>query len=96
MSEEPYSKIKNEKLILRDHLAVDRTTLANERTFLAYVRTALTFIIAGVSFLKFFDGISIIILGWVFISVGALTLIFGTVRCRKMHRIMKKLKIIQN
>ena len=30
-----------EELILRDHLALDRTRLANERTLLAYLRTAL-------------------------------------------------------
>lgn len=38
-------------LILRDHLAIDRTVLANERTLLAYGRTALTLLIVGFSFL---------------------------------------------
>ena len=92
MPEELYSEVENEKLILRDYLAADWTALANERTFLAYVRTALTFVLAGVSFLKFFDEMSVIILGWTFIPVGILTMVFGTIRCRKMHRNVKKLR----
>jgi putative membrane protein len=92
MSEEPYADIENEKLILRDHLAADRTELANERTFLAYLRTAMTFLIAGVSFLKFFDELSMTVLGWTFIPLGVLTLTWGTVRCRKMHRGIKKIR----
>ncbi len=35
-----------EKLILRDHLALERTRLANERTLLTYIRSALYLIIA--------------------------------------------------
>jgi putative membrane protein len=34
----PYDRFKNNELILRDELAVDRTLLANERTLLAYLR----------------------------------------------------------
>lgn len=41
-----YEKLDRKSLILRDHLAVDRTILANERTVLAYVRTILTAFIA--------------------------------------------------
>ena len=52
----PYTGLEDQ-LILRDHLAADRTILANERTFLAYIRTALTLFVAGLSFvhLKVFD-----------------------------------------
>jgi len=50
--ETPYQDIKGQ-LILRDHLAADRTILANERTFLAYIRTALTLFVAGLSFIHF-------------------------------------------
>ena len=42
----PYQIIDGQ-LILRDHLAADRTVLANERTFLAYIRTTLTLFVAG-------------------------------------------------
>lgn len=40
-------------LLLRDHLAIDRTTMANERTFLAYVRTAVALLLTGLSALHF-------------------------------------------
>jgi len=36
-----YEGVKPDQLILRDHLALDRTELANERTLLAYIRTSL-------------------------------------------------------
>ncbi len=42
----------SEKLILRDHLALQRTKLANERTLLTYIRSVLYLIIAGIAFLN--------------------------------------------
>ncbi|MBL8031437.1 MAG: DUF202 domain-containing protein, partial [Candidatus Doudnabacteria bacterium] len=47
----------NQHLILRDHLAVDRTRLAVERAFLAYIRTGLTFLVAGVSGYNLFQSV---------------------------------------
>ena len=38
----------NEKLILRDHLALERTKLANERTLFSYIRTSLYLLTAGI------------------------------------------------
>jgi putative membrane protein len=72
-------------MILRDHLAIDRTILANERTFLAYVRTALALIVAGVSFVKLFDAIPIQVLGWFFIPAGVATLVVGVRRYQRMR-----------
>ena len=43
----PYSKINPSDMILRDHLAYDRTVLANERTFLSYMRTSIALFAAG-------------------------------------------------
>lgn len=37
----------NKDLILREHLAIERTKLANETTLLSYIRTGLYFIVAG-------------------------------------------------
>jgi len=37
----------NKDLILREHLAIERTKLANETTLLAYTRTGLYFLVAG-------------------------------------------------
>jgi len=69
-----------EKLILRDHLALDRTNLANERTFLAYLRTALAFIILGASIVKLFPTISYIIAGSISIIIGISSLGLGIAR----------------
>lgn len=37
----------NKDLVLREHLAIERTRLGNERTLLAYIRTGLYFLVAG-------------------------------------------------
>ena len=77
-------KYKREDLILRDHLAIDRTTLANERTMLAYIRTSITAFIGGASFIKFFDSLMLTIIGWIFIPLGIFTLFIGMLRYRQM------------
>jgi putative membrane protein len=82
----PYRKFSGQQLILRDHLAIDRTILANERTFLAYVRTALTQFIAGVTFVRFFDSRVMLVVGWIFIPLGFATLAFGYLRYRRTKR----------
>ncbi len=78
---------KKENLILRDHLAADRTLLANERTFLAYIRTSFTFIVAGITILKLFTTFSMGIVAFASILSGFLIIIWGIVRYRKtqMH-----------
>jgi putative membrane protein len=78
MNEEQFTV---EELILRDHLALDRTKLANERTLLAYVRTSLMMVAAGATAVKLMDGgPSIVFTGWTFIVFGALVGVFGTWR----------------
>ena len=39
--QESTDKFKNEELILRDYLAIERTKLANVRTLFSYIRTSL-------------------------------------------------------
>jgi putative membrane protein len=58
-------------MILRDHLATDRTVLANERTVLAYIRTALSLIVSGASFIKFSETPLVQVIGYFFIPLGA-------------------------
>ena len=88
MPEGPYDGVEDEKLILRDHLAVDRTALANERTFLAYIRTALTMTVAGISFIKFFDSVLVAIVGWSFVVAAIPVMGFGIYRYMKMRKLM--------
>ncbi len=73
-----YSNVNPEDLILRDHLARDRTVLANERTLLAYVRTAIAILAGGGTLLKVFPGVRYLrILGSILLVLGVLVLIVG-------------------
>lgn len=79
-----YDAFGRDKLILRDHLAIDRTELANERTFLAYTRTALTLFVAGVTFVHFFESASLTVVGLGFVPAGLATFVVGVLRFRKI------------
>ena len=92
--ETPYQNIKGQ-LILRDHLAADRTILANERTFLAYIRTALTLFVAGLSFVHFkivssplADGA----IGGLFMFIGTITFFLGLYRYNQMKTLIREIK----
>ena len=89
----PYTGLEDQ-LILRDHLAADRTILANERTFLAYIRTALTLFVAGLSFvhLKIFDSHIVEAIGAIFILLGIATFFVGLVRYKQMQGLIRKIK----
>ncbi len=82
------------QLILRDHLAADRTILANERTFLAYIRTALTLFVAGLSFvhLKVFDSHIVEAIGVIFILIGIATFFVGLVRYKRTQKLIRTIK----
>ena len=70
-------KAINKDLILRERLALQRTTLANQSTFLAFLRTAMYFLIAGLSLrnlLKVENGLLIEI---VLLVVSFLIFVFG-------------------
>ena len=89
----PYTGLEDQ-LILRDHLAADRTILANERTFLAYIRTALTLFVAGLSFvhLEIFNSNIVVVIGAVFILLGIATFFVGLVRYKRMQALIHKIK----
>lgn len=88
-----YCSYTIEKMILRDHLAVDRTTLANERTLLAYLRTSLSLIVAGSSFIKFFDILIMSIIGYFFITLG---FIIGILGLKKYLHIKNRLRYLMD
>ena len=92
MNEVPYSKFSEDDFTLRDYLAIDRTILANERTYLAYIRTALTTLIVGVSFVKFFDVVILVVIGWIFIPISIITFIIGTIRFKKYNKQIYKFR----
>ena len=43
---------EGDPMILRDHLAIDRTKLANQRTLLSFIRTSLMLVASGVTIMK--------------------------------------------
>lgn len=92
MNETPYDKLQKKELILRDHLAIDRTNLAIERTFLAYLRTALTLFAVGVTLIQFFKSLIFFIIGFIFIPASILVFIIGLFRLVKMKQAVKKVK----
>ncbi|MBN2289477.1 MAG: DUF202 domain-containing protein [Candidatus Glassbacteria bacterium] len=87
-----YYRDNPERMILRDHLAADRTQLANERTLLAYYRTALTLFIAGASFVQFFGHLVMVMIGWIFIPLGVAVALIGLLRYHRMKGPLDRLR----
>lgn len=78
MNYKAYVENPPEDMILRDHLAFDRTILANERTGLAYVRTVLVALASGFTLMKLFpDDQMLLILAYFSIATALATMIFG-------------------
>lgn len=83
-----YEKLdENEKLIVRDYLALERTKLANTRTLLAWVRSAVALFATGVGLVELLDHLLLARVGLVFVWLSPLVLIGGFVHyflvCRR-------------
>jgi putative membrane protein len=82
----------NKDLILREKLAIERTTMANDRTLLSFLRTALYFSIAGLSLnelLKLTYGSAIEIS---FYIIAAITLVAGIIKYINVKRKVEESK----
>jgi putative membrane protein len=89
---DPYSNVDPERMILRDHLAYDRTVLANERTLLAYVRTAIAVLAAGGALIEVFTEIRYLrVLGWMLLALGVLVLVLGVRRFTAVSRRLRRI-----
>ena len=83
-------KFMNDKeLILRDHLALERTRLANERTLFAYIRTSLYLLTAGIGILQIQSISRLDGLAWVWVVSGIILFFFGFVRFWQMRKHLK-------
>ena len=60
----------DKELILRDHLALERTKLANERTLFAYIRMALYLLTVGIGIFQVESISRLHGLAWVCIMAG--------------------------
>jgi putative membrane protein len=92
MKKSAYDSFSNKELILRDHLAIDRTVLSNERTILAYVRTSLAIMAVGATLIHFFSEYWIKVSGLILILSGLLIVIIGIFRFKKMKDSIEKIK----
>ena len=87
-----YEEVKPDEMILRDHLALDRTELANERTFLAYIRTAMALFLTGFSAMHLpsfnpnltFEDLVYETFGWVMVGLAIFVIVVGWVRYRRV------------
>lgn len=92
-----WEKLPLEEPLVRDVMAIERTILANDRTFLAFWRTALTMFIAGVTFIQFFAGTIMQVIGVVFIPTALAVFIQGLRVYRRMHRrILRAEQTVEN
>lgn len=89
----PYDKFQNDKLILRDELAIDRTLLANERTFLAYMRSGVALLLAGVTFIQFASQAWFRIIGVACIPIGIIVLTVGIQRYYSVRRRINSVRL---
>lgn len=79
-----------EEIILRDHLAMERTKLANERTLLSYIRTSLYLLLGGIGLLGLKDFQDLRVVGYLSLSFSAILLIVGIYRYALLKRHLKQ------
>lgn len=69
-----------EKIILRDYLALERTTLANERTLFSYIRTSLYLLVGGIALLQVEGFSHLKTLAYGALAFSILLIVTGTIR----------------
>ncbi len=80
-----------EKIILRDHLSIERTKLANERTLLSYIRTTLYLVLGGIAFFGMKDLEKIKGLGYFSLFLSVIVLFIGIVRFHQLKKHITKM-----
>jgi putative membrane protein len=70
-------------------LTIGRTIMANERTLLAFLRTSLAFCIAGVGLIKYLDHPGFDVIGWIFVVLAGIFLIWGVHRYRHVRKVLR-------
>ena len=80
----------DKELILRDHLALERTKLANERTLFAYIRMALYLLTVGIGIFQIESISRLDGLAWGCIIAGIFLFFLGFVRFEQMRKHLKQ------
>ena len=80
----------DEKIILRDFLALQRTKLANERTFLSYNKFALYLVTAGIALVRLDNLRPFRVLGYLALGASGLVFVIGLTRFILLRRQLRK------
>jgi putative membrane protein len=80
----------DEKIILRDFLALQRTKLANERTFLSYNKFSLYLITAGIALIRIENLRPFRLLGFVALGASGLVFVVGLIRFLMLRKQLNK------
>lgn len=83
-----------DRIILRDHLAMERTKLANERTLLSYLRSSLYLLFGGAGVVSLKDTMfeDIKVIGYVAVVFSIIFLAIGIVRYIQLKRHLRSFK----
>ncbi|MGS2741347.1 DUF202 domain-containing protein [Sinomicrobium sp. M5D2P17] len=81
---------RDEDMILRDYLSVERTRLSNERTLLSYIRTSLYLILGGITFIQLDDFYNLRYLGILSLALSIVFLIIGIYRFLLLKKSLKR------
>jgi len=87
------SKLDNKadnEMIVRDYLAVQRTSLANDRTLLSYIRTSLYFLVSGTALIKVEDLANVKEFGYLSFAISLALVVLGFYNFFKIRRKLKK------
>lgn len=79
-----------EKIILRDFLALERTSLANERTLFSYIRVSLYLVLAGIAFLKLEQFSSLFWAAYLAFGLSVVLMFFGLIRYRVLRKRLRQ------
>ncbi|TXE19174.1 DUF202 domain-containing protein [Psychroserpens burtonensis] len=80
----------DERVILRDYLAIERTRLANERTLLSYIRSSLYLLLGAIAFFQLKDFTNFKYLALTALVFSALFFIIGIYRFLLLKRSLKR------
>ena len=80
----------DEKIILRDFLALQRTKLANERTLLSYTKFSLYLAGGGVALIKIDYLHPLRFIGYIALALSVLVLLVGMIRFFQLRRQLKQ------
>tara|TARA_R110001592_G_scaffold136765_9_gene354116 strand:+ start:268 stop:618 length:351 start_codon:yes stop_codon:yes gene_type:complete len=81
----------DQKIILRDYLAIERTRLANERTLLSYVRSSLYLLLGAIALYQLKEFANFEYLALVALIFCVIFFVIGVYRFTLLKRSLKKL-----